>query len=265
MFDQRANLTHQVADEVRKHFGDQVFATVIPRNVRLSEAPSFGKPIILYDIKSKGCESYLALAKEILRREARRLEGRPEGRLSPPRPPAARAAETPHRSARHWGAVSPRSSRRRPPPAPRAPGASQASRSRRSRPTPHNPRRAFDDVPLEELAETIRTQGIIQPVLLRKEGAGYGLIAGERRWRAAQLAGLKEVPAVVRDVTPAQAFEMALVENLQREDLNPIEEAEGYKRLVDEFRSPRSRSASAWARIAPPSPMPCACSRCPAT
>lgn len=100
----------------------------------------------------------------------------------------------------------------------------------------HNPRRQFDDAQLSELAESIRVQGILQPVLVRKEGAHYRLIAGERRWRASQLAGLTEIPAVVRDATPAQAFEMALVENLQRADLNPIEEAEGYKRLIDEHR-----------------------------
>jgi len=76
MFDQRANISHQVADEVRSHFKGQVFSAVVPRNVRLSEAPSFGKPIILYDIKSKGCESYLALGKELLRREARRNRAR---------------------------------------------------------------------------------------------------------------------------------------------------------------------------------------------
>jgi chromosome partitioning protein len=72
MFDQRANISHHVAEEVRGHFKGQVFSAVVPRNVRLSEAPSFGKPILLYDIKSKGCESYLALGKELLRREARR-------------------------------------------------------------------------------------------------------------------------------------------------------------------------------------------------
>ncbi|HLT30378.1 MAG TPA: ParB/RepB/Spo0J family partition protein [Myxococcaceae bacterium] len=100
----------------------------------------------------------------------------------------------------------------------------------------HNPRRRFDDALLTELAESIRTQGVLQPVLVRKDGAHYRLIAGERRWRASQLAGLTEIPAVVRDATPAQAFEMALVENLQRADLDPIEEAEGYKRLIDEHR-----------------------------
>jgi ParB family chromosome partitioning protein len=90
-------------------------------------------------------------------------------------------------------------------------------------------------VKLAELTESIKAQGVLQPVLVRKDGDGYKLIAGERRWRAAQAAGLKEVPALVREVTESQAFELALVENLQRMDLNPIEEAEGYHRLTEEF------------------------------
>jgi ParB family chromosome partitioning protein len=98
------------------------------------------------------------------------------------------------------------------------------------------PRRYFDEAKLAELTESIKTQGILQPVLVRKDGQSYKLIAGERRWRAAQAAGLKEVPALVRDVTEVQAFELALVENLQRSDLNPIEEAEGYQRLIEEFK-----------------------------
>jgi len=97
------------------------------------------------------------------------------------------------------------------------------------------PRRAFDEDKLKELAASIKAQGIIQPVLVRREGDHYRLIAGERRWRAAQLAGLKELPALVREASDAEAFELALVENLQRTDLNPIEEAEGYRRLVEEF------------------------------
>lgn len=98
------------------------------------------------------------------------------------------------------------------------------------------PRKVFDAAKLQELADSIKAQGIIQPVLVRKDGEVYRLIAGERRWRASQLAGLEEIPAIVREATDAQAFELALVENLQRTDLNPIEEAEGYRRLVDEFR-----------------------------
>jgi ParB family chromosome partitioning protein len=103
-------------------------------------------------------------------------------------------------------------------------------------PSPGQPRKQFDDARLDELAASIKAQGIIQPLVVRlREGGGYELIAGERRWRAAQRAGLHEVPAVVRDVAEKAAFEMALVENLQREDLNPIEEAQGFQRLVEEF------------------------------
>ncbi|MCE9668419.1 ParB/RepB/Spo0J family partition protein [Myxococcus stipitatus] len=98
------------------------------------------------------------------------------------------------------------------------------------------PRRYFDEEKLKELSESIKAQGILQPIIVRKDGDGYRIIAGERRWRASQAAGLKEVPAIVKDVSEVQAFELALVENLQRADLNPIEEAEGYKRLTDEFR-----------------------------
>ena len=98
------------------------------------------------------------------------------------------------------------------------------------------PRRHFDEEKLRELTESIKAQGVLQPVLVRKDGAGgYKLIAGERRWRASQAAGLHEIPAIVREVTEVEAFELALVENLQRSDLNPMEEAEGYHRLVEEF------------------------------
>ncbi len=97
------------------------------------------------------------------------------------------------------------------------------------------PRRHFDEEKLRELTESIKTQGVLQPVLVRKDGEGFKLIAGERRWRASQLAGLHEIPAIIREVTEVEAFELALVENLQRADLNPMEEAEGYHRLVEEF------------------------------
>jgi ParB family chromosome partitioning protein len=103
-------------------------------------------------------------------------------------------------------------------------------------PSPSQPRKSFDDARLGELAESIRAQGIIQPLVVRaRDAGGYELIAGERRWRAAQRAGLHEVPVVIREIAAQRAFEMALVENLQREDLNPIEEAEGYQRLVAEY------------------------------
>ncbi len=97
------------------------------------------------------------------------------------------------------------------------------------------PRQYFDDTRLEELAVSIREQGVVQPLLVRPLRDGnFVLIAGERRWRAAQRAGLHEVPVVIRNVSDQQAFEMALVENLQRQDLNPVEEAQAYRRLIDE-------------------------------
>jgi len=103
-------------------------------------------------------------------------------------------------------------------------------------PSPFQPRRTFDEAKIEELAASIRNQGIIQPLVVRRKGDGYELIAGERRWRAAMRAGLTQVPIVVRDASDHEALQLALVENLQREDLNPIEEANGYRRLQEEFQ-----------------------------
>lgn len=103
------------------------------------------------------------------------------------------------------------------------------------RPNPDQPRKNFDREKLEELAGSIREHGVVQPVVVRRQGEHYELVAGERRWRAASLAGLKTVPAVVKDLTEAQTMEIALIENLQREDLNPVEEAEAYRRLIQEF------------------------------
>ncbi len=104
------------------------------------------------------------------------------------------------------------------------------------RPNPQQPRQAFEPEALEALATSLREHGFLQPVTVRPAGGdGYELVAGERRWRAAQRAGLPKVPAVVRDVPDDRLLEFALIENLQREGLNPIEEAEGYRRLVDEL------------------------------
>ncbi len=103
-------------------------------------------------------------------------------------------------------------------------------------PNRDQPRKNFDEAALNELAESIKLHGVLQPLLVRPMADGsYQLVAGERRWRASRLAGLTEVPAVVRELTDAQVAELALVENLQREDLNPIEEARGYKELADKY------------------------------
>lgn len=102
-------------------------------------------------------------------------------------------------------------------------------------PNRKQPRKFFDEIALEELATSIKTYGMIQPVVVRKNGDYYEIIAGERRWRAAKIAGLKKIPVIEKKWKDAEAFEAALVENLQREDLNPIEEAESYRRLQEEF------------------------------
>ena len=102
-------------------------------------------------------------------------------------------------------------------------------------PNPGQPRVQFDDEALDELAQSIAARGVLQPILLRPVGDGYEIVAGERRWRAAQAANLHSVPVLVRSMTDAEAMAAALVENLQRQDLNAVEEAEGYRRLLDEF------------------------------
>ena len=102
-------------------------------------------------------------------------------------------------------------------------------------PNREQPRKNFEEESLNELAESIRQFGILQPLLVKKKGERYEIIAGERRWRAAKLAGVKEVPVVVRDYTDQEIMEIALIENIQRENLNPIEEAQAYMRLIQEF------------------------------
>lgn len=103
-------------------------------------------------------------------------------------------------------------------------------------PNEYQPRRVFDEERLKELAASIREQGVIQPIIVHRQGSGYQLIAGERRWRAAKLAGLSTIQAIVKEASKRELLEMALIENIQREDLNPLEAAEAYKRLQDEFK-----------------------------
>ena len=102
-------------------------------------------------------------------------------------------------------------------------------------PNREQPRKDFNEEAMGELAESMKVYGVLQPLLVQKKGNYYEIIAGERRWRAAKLAGLKEVPVVIREYTKQQTMEIALIENVQREDLNPIEEAKAYQRLIQEF------------------------------
>jgi len=103
------------------------------------------------------------------------------------------------------------------------------------RPNPYQPRRRFSDQELKDLSGSIKEKGIIQPLVVRRVSTGYELIVGERRWRAARMAGVKQVPVVVKDVSGAEMLEIALVENTQRKDLNPLERADAYYRLIKEF------------------------------
>ena len=102
-------------------------------------------------------------------------------------------------------------------------------------PNRFQPRKYFDDDKLEELVTSIRENGILQPVVVQKSETGYELVAGERRWRASKKAGLKKIPAMIREVSDTKALELAIIENIHRQDLNPIEEAEAYKRLAEDF------------------------------
>ena len=103
-------------------------------------------------------------------------------------------------------------------------------------PNRNQPRKNFDEDTLQELAESVKQYGIIQPLLVKERDGYYEIVAGERRWRAATMAGLKEIPVIVRDLTEQEIVEISIIENLQREDLNPIEEAMAYKRLMTEFK-----------------------------
>jgi len=117
------------------------------------------------------------------------------------------------------------------------------------RPGRYQPRSVFDEEKLAELADSIRAQGVVQPVVVRPVGDGeYELIAGERRWRAAQIAGIDDIPAVLRDVSDEDSVAMALIENIQREDLNPLEEATALRRLIDDFQMTHQQAADAVGR-----------------
>ena len=103
------------------------------------------------------------------------------------------------------------------------------------RPNLRQPRKEFDDDAIAELSLSIKEKGVLQPLIVRRVGTGYEIIAGERRWRAAQKAGVTKVPIIIKEATDSEALELALIENLQRQDLNPIEEAGGYRRLIEDF------------------------------
>jgi ParB family chromosome partitioning protein len=131
-----------------------------------------------------------------------------------------------------------------------APRATQVLAVERVQPNPNQPRRAFAPDALDQLAQSIRQKGIVQPLIVRPLGQDgqYEIVAGERRWRAAQMAGLHELPVVVRDFDDVEVLEIAIIENIQREDLNPIEEALAYRQLIDRFGHTQEKLAEALSR-----------------
>ena len=210
MHDSRTRLGRDVEREVREHFPELVFDTVIPRNVRVGEAPSYGLPVTHHDPHSAGAAAYFELA---------------------------RGGSSPWLNAsREWEGAWTRSCRCRP-------GEAEASADElRELPVelivanPKQPRRRFDEEALQALAGSLGERGVLQPVLVRsKPGGTYELVAGERRWRAAQIAGLEKIPALVRPRGDAESLELALIENMAREDLNPVEEARACAALVEEL------------------------------
>ena len=113
------------------------------------------------------------------------------------------------------------------------------------KPNPNQPRRQFDSGPLDDLVASIKEKGVLQPLIVRPSGEGYEIVAGERRWRAAQKAQLHDLPVLVRDFTDTEVLEVAIIENIQRADLNPIEEAAGFKQLMDRFGHTQEKMAEA--------------------
>ena len=233
MYDARTNLSLQVVESVKNNLNQKVYKSIIPRNVRLAEAPSYGMPITKYDKRSTGAESYRLLAEEVIHRGRRRMAVKKSGLgkgldslIAPKTRPEQKTQTT-------SAAVKPEKET-----IVKTVVKKEEVKLRISEVEPNReqPRKKFDEDALLELADSIRQFGVLQPLLVQKRDGYYEIIAGERRWRAAKMAGLKEVPVVIKDFTDQQIVEISLIENIQREDLNPIEEALAYKRLLSEFK-----------------------------
>ena len=220
MYDSRLRLANQVAGEVREHFGDLAFRTIIQRNIRLSEAPSFGKPALLYDASSTGSINSLNSPRSLLRKtRVKRYTMNPKNKGLGRGLGAIFEIE---------GSALPEKTKGT---------AFEEIEIGRIVPNPKQPRTRFNEQALDELADSIRTLGVIQPITVKKEADGrYMIVSGERRWRASQLADQATIPAYTREVDDQALLEMAIVENIQRQDLNAIEVALSLQRLVDECR-----------------------------
>ena len=187
MYDDRTTLSKQVAADLRSFFGSQVFESVIPRNVRLAEAPSHGMPVMFYDIHSKGAESYIQLAKEVIANAQKRLGKGTERADSGAGAAAAAAAAG---AGQCGGGTGDGAAAAVAPALAPAEGLLQVDIDLID-PSPYQPRTRFREEALDELARSIRSSGIVQPLVARRMGNRFQLIAGERRWRAAQRAGAR--------------------------------------------------------------------------
>ena len=310
MYDERTNLAQQVTENLRKFFGAKLLKTAIPRNIRLAEAPSYGKPVALYDPRSRGARvtgnwprrSWLAITsiapkpwsekppyKRSRDRRRKYVSGpmldhpsslrtissgiaasRTRGRLvllfsnseALGRSMTA-AVEVPKRRALGKGLESllPGRSGFSSTPAPAAPPPAPDEGKPREIPVdqiernPFQTRGSIDENALKELSASIAATGVVQPVLVRPLADNrFQLIAGERRWLASKLAGKTTVPAILRHVSDEQAMEMTIVENLQRTDLNPMEQARAYDRLGHQFKMTQEQMAQRTGKVEPPSP-----------
>ena len=207
MYDVRTNLSNQVVENVRNNLDAKIYDTLIPRNIRLAEAPSYGLPINLYDSKSAGAESYRLLAKEVIDRK--------DNKVNTAKTTTATTKPAVKKDEKVVEGI--------------------LVNINKVEPNREQPRKNFDEDALLELAESIKQFGVLQPLLVQQKDDYYEIIAGERRWRAAKLANLKEVPVIIKKLTEQEVVEISLIENIQRENLNPIEEAIAYKRLLTEF------------------------------
>lgn len=234
MYDGRTKLSDQVVNEVRKFFGKKVYKTMIPRNVRLSEAPSHRKPAIAYDKESKGARAYLHLAGELIKREEKAAKsGGGCGRGG--RSGGGTWVKTERKVSHGLGALfgeeypAPQPEREETRARPATDREDRAARRPTGASALTRKRWKCSQNPSGRMGSSSRSRS--GPL----DGGFYQIIAGERRWRASRMAGLKEVPVRILTADEQRAMEMALVENLQREDLNPIEEAKGYRALQDVY------------------------------
>ena len=226
MYDARTNLSLQVVENVKDNLQQNIYKTIIPRNVRLAEAPSYGQPITIYDSRSAGAESYRLLAEEAKKSGL----GRGLDALFPEKsvPSKSVAKDTREKAAVHPVKNDEKKEEK-------ISGGPMIVKISKVEPNREQPRKKFDEDALLELSESIKQYGILQPLLVSDKKSYFEIIAGERRWRAAKMAGLKEVPVVVKEFSNQEIVEISLIENIQREDLNPVEEAQAYRRLIEEF------------------------------